>query len=265
MSTEKLNDILHALKQPFHPAEVYWKPGSVNSDKTKALAMPYATLRTYQNRLDEVCQMDWSVTYTPWGARIVCHLTIGGVTRSSTGESDRQQERAEIAGASAEAQAFKRACSAFSLGRYLYSLPTVWVDYNAQARAFTAQAKAKLEGIVVLHYQRALQPETGAEPATSHEAEEAATRAQDDALKTVRQQFEQLGSELYGDQWAQTRRHNVARITASATSDCDELTAEQLQKLIDGMKQVKRKRRTKRAGQQQAPADTGGNVRQSEC
>jgi hypothetical protein len=250
MSTKTLEDILQELRKPFHPAEVYWKPGMVNSDKTKALAMPYASLRAYQNRLDEVCGAEWSVTYTPWGKRLVCHLTISGVTRSSTGEPDSQQERSEIAGTSAEAQAFKRACSAFALGRYLYSLPTVWVDYDAQARAFTAQAKARLEGIVVLHYQRALQPETAEESSTSLEDEATVAREQDEALTALRQQFAQLGSELYGDQWPQVRRHNVERITAGQSSDADELTLEQLQKLIDGMKQVKRKRRSARARQQ---------------
>jgi hypothetical protein len=32
---------------------------------------------------------NWSVAYTPWGARIICHLTIEGVTRSGVAEDDR--------------------------------------------------------------------------------------------------------------------------------------------------------------------------------
>ncbi len=252
MSTEKMNDILQALKQPFHPANVYWKPGSVNSDKTKALAMPYATLRAYQNRLDEVCGANWSVTYTPWGNRLVCHLTIGGVTRSSTGEPDSQAEKSEIAGTAAEAQAFKRACAMWSLGRYLYHLPTVWVDYDAQAKAFTAQAKAKLEGIVALHYQRALQPETVEEPSPSPAAEDTATPVQNEALATLRRQFHRLGREVYGDEWNQVRHHNVERITAGQSTSANDLTAEQLQKLIDGLKSLKRQRKTARADQKQA-------------
>ena len=71
----------------------------------------------YQNRLDEVCGLAWSVTYTPWGERVICHLTINGITRSSTGEADSNAEKSEIAGTAAEAQAFKRACSMFGLGR----------------------------------------------------------------------------------------------------------------------------------------------------
>jgi hypothetical protein len=87
------------------------------------------------NRLDEVCGIDWSVIYEPWGEdRIICRLTIAGVTRSSTGETTDESERSEIGGTVAEAQAFKRACAMFGLGRYLYDLPTIWVDFDAQRK-----------------------------------------------------------------------------------------------------------------------------------
>jgi hypothetical protein len=260
MSTKTLEEMLHALKQPFHPSDVYWKPGLVSKDGSKALAMPYATLRAYQNRLDEVCGADWSVTYSPWGDKIVCHLTIGGITRSSTGEPDSQAEKAEIAGAAAEAQAFKRACSAFGLGRYLYSLPTVWVAYDAQAKAFTAQAKAKLEGIVALHYQRATQPEAIAEPTEATPAVDGAAApeerppAPDAGLVKLRKQFHQLGRELFGEDWDQVRHHNVERITDGQSTSANELTAEQLQKLIDGLKTIKRQRKAARGDGQQAAA-----------
>ena len=71
------NDLLHALQQPFPPTAIYWKPGRVTKDQTRALALAYANLRAYQNRLDEICGLDWSVTYTAWGKqRLICHLTI---------------------------------------------------------------------------------------------------------------------------------------------------------------------------------------------
>jgi len=44
----------------------------------------------------------------------------------------------ENAATSAEAQAFKRACSAFGLGRYIYSVPQVWAEYDPQRRQFTS-------------------------------------------------------------------------------------------------------------------------------
>lgn len=148
-------DLLAQLAQPFHPSAIEWKPGTVKGER--ALALAYADLRAYMERLDEVCGLDWSVEYQPWGdSRIVARLTIGGVTRSSTGEPDATDQKNGMAGSVAEAMAFKRACAMFGLGRYLYNLPTVWADFDPATKQFTAQAKAKLTGILVQHYRRAM-------------------------------------------------------------------------------------------------------------
>jgi len=160
MNNEKMNQILDELSKPFHPSRITWRPGALTGKKDKALALAYADLRAYQNRLDEICGMDWSVSYTPWGDRIICHLTINGITRSSTGEPDSDSERSEIAGTTAEAQAFKRACAMFGLGRYLYNLPSLWVEYDAPNQRFTEKAKARLHGLIAQHYQRFLDGQT---------------------------------------------------------------------------------------------------------
>lgn len=290
MNNNQTNDTLQELRKPFHPSHVTWKPGMLSKDQGKALALAYADLRAYQNRLDEVCGMDWSVTYTPWGERIVCHLTIQGVTRSSSGEPDSQSERSEIAGTAAEAQAFKRACAMFGLGRYLYNLPSVWVEYDLNTKHFTEKAKAKLESIIVQHYRRTVKETneesdqgrsltvqtlsaertdemkeamTEASEATEHvqnsaEAQHEASATLDETLNDVlserpspegtvleplRQQFDQLGQELYGEQWSQVSRHNVERITGGKANESGSLTTEQIQKLVDGMKKLQRKRR----------------------
>lgn len=151
-----MNELLAKLAQPFHPSRISFKPGAVNKDKNKALALAYADLRAYMDRLDEVCGLDWAVTYTPWGDRLICNLTIGGITRSSTGEPDSQADRSEIGGTSAEAQAFKRACAMFGLGRYLYNFPVTWVEYDASTQRFTAQAQAKLQAAITANYQRCM-------------------------------------------------------------------------------------------------------------
>ena len=87
----------------------------------------------YEDRLNEICPGDWSVKFIPWGeTRLICELTIHGVTRSSTGEFDSEKRNAIAEGTVAEAQAFKRACSKFGLGRYLYDMPIMWVDYDEE-------------------------------------------------------------------------------------------------------------------------------------
>ena len=250
MHTQKLADLLVALQQPFHPQQISWKPRSVSKDGTRALALAYADLRVYQNRLDEVCGLEWSVTYTPWGDRVICHLTINGITRSSTGEADSQAEKSEIAGTAAEAQAFKRACSMFGLGRYLYGFPTTWVDYDSKARQFTAQAQAKLKETVAQHYQRALARESEADESAAAVGDEEAN----DQLVQLWQQFNEMGSDLYGNRWVEVSRHNVERVTDGATDNPEELTVTQLETLISGMEQIKRKRKSGRPTKKSAKA-----------
>jgi hypothetical protein len=145
--------ILQQLRRPFHPSAISWKPGALTGDKTKCMAMAYADLRAYQNRLDELCGLGWAVSYVTWGERIICQVTISGVTRSSTGESDTDSE---IGGTSAEAQAFKRACAMFGLGRYLYELPSVWVEFDASKRSMTEAAKTQLAGRYATWYAKAI-------------------------------------------------------------------------------------------------------------
>ncbi len=127
------HDLLQRLAEPFDVSEIKYRAEATNRDKTKAIALAYADPRAYEDRLNALVPGEWHVQFTPWGEhRLICHLTILGVTRSSTGESG--DSNPDIAGTSAEAQAFKRACTKFGLGRYLYSLPTQWVDYDANAK-----------------------------------------------------------------------------------------------------------------------------------
>lgn len=141
-----MNELFEQLSRPFEPQHLSWKPGSTTKDGTKVMALAYADLRAYQERLDDVCGMEWSCRFVPWeGNRIICELTINGVTRSSTGEADAQDEKNNMAGSVSEAMAFKRACAAFGLGRFLYSLPATWVDFDAQAKRISKTGQAELD------------------------------------------------------------------------------------------------------------------------
>lgn len=268
--------ILTELSKPFHPAHITWKPGALNRDKNKALALAYADLRAYQDRLDEVLGLRWAVSYTPWGDRIVCHVTIDGVTRSSTGEPDSQSEKSEIAGTAAEAQAFKRACAMFSLGRYLYNLPSVWAEYDNEKKGWTDAAKAHLNNIVVQHFRRHLdadaeetakrgkgaekgKPEGNVKSAPSlakapqtvsggdvdfgmgnGEAEAANPQAEESGR--LQQDIDELGLSLYGEQWPQVRSHNCERITGGVSAALFQLDNEQLKRMLGGLKKLKRQR-----------------------
>lgn len=133
MSTVDWPTLIARLSEPFPANQIKWRAGAVSRDKTKAIALPYAEPRAYEDRLNAICPGHWHVDFQPWGDnRIICRLTIHDLTRSSTGEAG--DANPDIAGTSAEAQAFKRACSKFGLGRYLYDQPTTWVDYDAATK-----------------------------------------------------------------------------------------------------------------------------------
>lgn len=138
-------DLAPQLTEPFNPKDVQWRAGSVSRDKKRAQALAYAEPRVYEDRLNEVLGANWEVTFEPWGdQRLTCTLTIWlenetgervAVRRSSTGEFDSSDRIAQ--GTAAEAQALKRACVKFGLGRYLYDLPASWVGYDENSRRLT--------------------------------------------------------------------------------------------------------------------------------
>lgn len=128
------------LLRPFAKADIELKPTATTKDKTKALASPYADMRVYFARLDKICGPEnWSHTLTLSERGAVCSLTIFGVTKSACG--DYPQGADENPATSAESQAFKRACTAFGLGRYLYSFPQTWAAYDAEKRQFVDPAR----------------------------------------------------------------------------------------------------------------------------
>ncbi len=145
------NEIQRRLAEPFPAAAVSWRAGSVSRDKKRAQALPYAEPRVYEDRLNAVLGPEWSCRFKTWGdQRLICELTIRvtqedgelpsgyttrEVTRTSTGEFDSGDKIAQ--GTVAEAQAFKRACSKFGLGRYLYDIPIAWVGYDENSRRLT--------------------------------------------------------------------------------------------------------------------------------
>lgn len=127
------------LLKPFARADIEIKISATNRDKTKGLASPYADMRVYFSRLDKVCGVEnWSHTITLSERGVVCALTIFGVTKSATG--DYPQGADENPATSAEAQAFKRACVAFGLGRYLYNFGDTWAALESDGKRFVDPA-----------------------------------------------------------------------------------------------------------------------------
>lgn len=131
--------ILAQLEAPF--AEVSWKIQAMSKDNTKGMCVAYIDARDVAERLDSI-GLEWSDSYivlqmaTSWV--VECKLTINGITRTDVGTGD-----GEEAPKSAYSDAFKRAAVKFGLGRYLYSIPTVWMP--VENRQITADSLSKLQ------------------------------------------------------------------------------------------------------------------------
>ena len=136
-------ELVAALRAPFPWDVIEVRPGSVRKDGTGALALAYADTRVYMERLDAVVGPEhWSVEFAPWGDhRLICRLTIFGIVKCSTGEADPTDKHA---GTVAEAQALKRACVAFGVGRYLYDVAQIWARGTGDSKNFRFENPARI-------------------------------------------------------------------------------------------------------------------------
>ena len=135
MEQTAYNEVHEKLSAYRAPAELLsWRAGATSRDKKRAQALVYCEPRAYQEALDELAP-GWEVSFQPWGEnKLICTLTILGVTRASTGEYEQGARGAVAEGTVAEAQAFKRACVMHGLMRYLYEIPAPWVDYDDEKK-----------------------------------------------------------------------------------------------------------------------------------
>lgn len=142
MSDELTNAVAiqRALAGPFDPRLLKCKPGVVKGNR--ALAFAYVDARDVADRLDDVLGIGgWKDDYEllPDG-NMICKLQVkvGGewIQRCGIGSPSEQSVNGDRSKA-AESDALKRAAVKFGVGRYLYRLPLVWLEYDAAKRRFT--------------------------------------------------------------------------------------------------------------------------------
>lgn len=212
-----MDDLLTKLAEPFAPDAITWKPGATKDNKCLALA--YADLRAYQDRLDEVCGLDWAVRYAPWNERrIICELTIHGVTRSSTGEYDAQDEKNNMGGTVAEAQAMKRAAAQFGLGRYLYDLPSVWVEFDSQRKRISDAGQAELDKRYQQWYARKM-ASSNASQATETPQDVIFGNMAHDSTTPPHNRFWGVGQSVFGNDWDMARPWLLKQWSKKTTPD----------------------------------------------
>jgi hypothetical protein len=149
-----IKKLLLELEVPFSPDQVRWRVTNTTNDKKRGQIMPYADPRAYTDRLNALLSpQGWTrdykietmnnITRVKKGETIVsgkvlvtCTVTIIGLwSHSGTGEDWADDDNGMT---SADAQAFKRACSCFGLGRYFYDFPVFWVDLDQNREPVTA-------------------------------------------------------------------------------------------------------------------------------
>lgn len=159
---ERMQQVREQIAEPFDPAEIKWRVTATSTQQTRngtvkrGQLVAYADQRAYTDRLNDVFgEWGWTRTYVVQVAQnfervtrqgpksekqsticakvvVVSTVTIHGLgAHTGVGEEWADDENSATR---AEAQAFKRACACFGLGRYLYDLDKVWEDLDQYAR-----------------------------------------------------------------------------------------------------------------------------------
>jgi hypothetical protein len=152
LTASKIKELIADLEVPFHPSVIEWRVTNTSkSGPPRGQVIPYADQRAYTDRLNALfTPAGWTRRYTIHTSAnferskdqkivakvlVTCELTIFGLgLHSATGEEWADDDNAVT---SAEAQAFKRSCACFGLGRYLYYFTGTWVDLDDRKRPKT--------------------------------------------------------------------------------------------------------------------------------
>jgi hypothetical protein len=169
----EIRELIANLEVPFHPSVIEWRVTNTSKGGSqRGQVMPYADQRAYTDRLNALLTpAGWTRRYAVHTSAnferskdqkivakvlVTCELTIFGLgSHSATGEEWADDDNAATA---AEAQSFKRACSCFGLGRYLYYFSGTWVDLDDHKRPKTVPKLA--DWATPEGWQRGLRPYT---------------------------------------------------------------------------------------------------------
>lgn len=150
---ERIKELVAALEVPFDASQIEWRVMNTtkNGQPIRGQVVPYADQRAYTDRLNALfTPAGWTRKYCIHTSAnferskdqkivakvlVTCELTVFGLgSHSAVGEEFSDNENA---GTAAEAQAFKRSCACFGLGRYLYYFTGTWVDLDERKRPKT--------------------------------------------------------------------------------------------------------------------------------
>jgi hypothetical protein len=142
----ELDALFAQLVEPFDPSEIKWRVTHSTQDGRRGAIIVFADPRAYTDRLNQiftptgwtrsydvttvsaVSRMKREILIQTGKVLVTCTLTIHGLgCHTGSGEEWADEQNAMT---KSEAQAFKRACTCFGLGRYLYNFAEMWVPLN---------------------------------------------------------------------------------------------------------------------------------------
>jgi hypothetical protein len=191
LTDDRIRQIIGDLEVPFDLHVIEWRVTNTAKDKRRGQVMPYADQRAYTDRLNALLTpAGWTRKYAVHTSAnfqrgkdqktvakifVTCELTILGLgSHSATGEEWADDDNA---GTSAEAQSFKRACSCFGLGRYLYYFTGVWVDIDDRKRP--KEIPTLPEWATPDGWRKGLRPHNDSNPSSDHQDKVSSAPARD--------------------------------------------------------------------------------------
>jgi hypothetical protein len=255
---ERIKEMVAALEVPFEPEQIEWRVMNTtkNQQPVRGQVVPYADQRAYTDRLNALfTPAGWTRKYTIHTSAnfertkdqkivakvlVTCELTIFGLgSHSATGEEWADDDNA---GTSAEAQSFKRACSCFGLGRYLYYFTGTWVDLNDRKQPKSiprlfgwATPQGWRQGLRPGQETASISsnavPSKNANTQTADQRRDVSSEGRNALVREVQAMAEPLGRRLY---------RGVLKTVAKAWDPREILEAEILRKVLERMQSAER-------------------------
>jgi len=123
------DDIFARLAAPFPVESVHWRVGSKTNDKKRGMCLAYIDARDVMDRLDAVVGPEnWQTDFVNSGNGATCcrvAIRIDGEwlwKADGAGQTSYEGDKGQFS------DALKRAAVSWGIARYLYSIPSPWVE-----------------------------------------------------------------------------------------------------------------------------------------
>jgi len=180
-------EIQTKLLAPFNDSDIEWRLQWTSNDNTSGLAVPYVDNRAIQSRLDDVVGIgNWKNEYIPWHSAMyvdssknkrqvdsqICGISIYFAERSEWITKYDGAEDSEIEAIKGGlSDSMKRAAVQWGVGRYLYSMDSVFVEVESDKKGRPVFKKGQRSKLDAAHQECVKklfgQTATGAAPNTS--------------------------------------------------------------------------------------------------